>query len=757
MGIKGLISHCKKNINEANRKNFEEEIPPGAALVVDGIAYVSFILDVMAYRCRQIARSVPSYFFFSYELYFSLITEDINYMTDACSYHLIFYFDGKKRQLKRHTITARRADTNQKWNGLNSFCAGRMKKINGHDFPWPAQVVKAMIHHLSHTLRQQVVTTTGEADQPMAKHSSALRTQPLRPVYCYTNDSDFMVMKDCSMVEMGTLSMFSSTDGSIITANTGGDNNTMNTKKVVNVYTRQNISDLLGLTHPDLLVEFSILAGNDFSGHVQPKVLFTLGMDSDSGSDTGSGTGFDSSKVNDTRLSLSENGRLSEKYSRIVHWLNECYARNMAKVDTADDNDKCAVILRSEAKNFTSIINFCREFYQLGNISMWPFDPLDNVLYPLQLTTSMTTDISEASVGLNRAVSCPWRALEFLYSKVQSGTGKASGGKPTGGMYAAAKNIKKIYGDGLASRVMADSSWFDLSSINIYALVIMLSCIEGGMKVTQQVNLERLRAKLSLVTSADAPRDVDLIVKSMDKIMTVLRNSHTVLMRPTDISWSDLVACNFYEQVVTNLDSFLTDTGGNARTGVDASLPPREHYINGKYFYLICAWLRSSGGFSCANRGTKNGGVKNKVDSATESMSNMNLTGDKTSNSDSDMLKTNKRSEGLLASTSTPKKILDRSKQPRIVPAQIALKSPSSNKKSKNTVKSPSPASTTQDKAKSTANDTSASAQLPIDAYEEQILSQIENNRVSIIHGETGTVCGFVNSIQYVCSSIRMF
>ena len=228
---------------------------------------------------------------------------------------------------------------------------------------------------------------------------------------------------------------------------------------MVNVFTRKNIAELIGLANEVLMIEVSILQGNDFSSHIDPKTMFfqDLGLDLDE-------------PANILQFTDRDNRRNLEN---IVKWLNNQYATTNS-----------TAILFSENKKIAKIISFCRDFYELNDLRKYPFDPSEKVLFPLELLREQKELVEKYKSKTLRYTSIGWNAIQFFrlhchFSNKQQGkNNRTSNGSKNSNSISLDKKLQAIYGKGLNAGVVANVSFDNWDPTSYYSLLFMLLVLE---------------------------------------------------------------------------------------------------------------------------------------------------------------------------------------------------------------------------------------------------------------------------------------
>ena len=244
MGIRGLQTLVN---GIAGGVITPEIIPSGSLLIVDGDGFIFHILRLVEDSAQPLLGG-------DYGIIDSAIRSEINLLRDTMGFALTFYFGGKSDIFKDGTILKRIKQREEKWFNVYSACRD-CKPCVPDDAPIPALSIDQMLWTLA-DLGISMIQCDGESDQIIA--SAVFEKNKANPgsTFCYGQDSDFLVMKDCPYIEFGKIKL-----------NGMERSQTLDKSyKQVSacVFRRSATASLLGLSDSQL-VELAIAAGNDFT------------------------------------------------------------------------------------------------------------------------------------------------------------------------------------------------------------------------------------------------------------------------------------------------------------------------------------------------------------------------------------------------------------------------------------------------------------------------------------------------------------
>eukprot|EP01041_Mallomonas_annulata_P005183 gene5183-10365_t len=243
MGIKGLFSYIE-SYSIGGGGSISEHIPAGSIVLIDGNGLIFHIVnsysDIMS---RQFGGS--------YDIFDKKLRSEMSTLTAVFGLTLRVYFDGKISRMKEATARKRIVKDEETWLNLLNYCqSGTHCKQDGLPIP---PLYFDQLRATLETLNVDIITCEEEADQEIAK-ACALMNDDLTSkggqyCFCYANDSDFLLMKDCPYVKFGSLSKpMGYSDGCM-----------------ARVWRRSELAADLGLSESQF-VELALLIGNDYTG-----------------------------------------------------------------------------------------------------------------------------------------------------------------------------------------------------------------------------------------------------------------------------------------------------------------------------------------------------------------------------------------------------------------------------------------------------------------------------------------------------------
>jgi hypothetical protein len=292
MGVRGLRKFLSTRLQHT-----PYPLPNGATLVIDGDGWLFHLYET----CRDFLPELGG-IFVEFE---SHITRQIQFLR-SCGVKLIVFLDGHQKQvtqetldcgdqpverfysyqeqLKQKTLDSRRDQRLDQWMLFYSYCEEGLKNTSKLDFPIPPLCKEQLIA----TLNMNSVpfhVCDGEADGEIALYVQQHNREHTNELFfAYGRDSDFILMKDCPYIEFGDISRchgctkpdtLSSTAGSFsaevdvsesnqIPSQLGGE---LCLSTVRAVWRRAEVSKKLGVSEAQL-VDWAILIGNDYTGEV---------------------------------------------------------------------------------------------------------------------------------------------------------------------------------------------------------------------------------------------------------------------------------------------------------------------------------------------------------------------------------------------------------------------------------------------------------------------------------------------------------
>ena len=363
MGVKGLRKFVCSS--EYDPRIFEV-IPSGSILLVDGISFVVQILD----RCCFGRSSNHLFTSFSYDEFHAKLVDEVNYLQNHLCLKLWVYFDHKREQycipnnihcfMKSHTDLHRYLDRENSWQQLktNFGATGNGScKWTTLNLPWPSIIVLQAKYTLeglnvpiymrnnSHAICELYgglstvlcdLSVEGiDVDVIMASHCACLNSDPLSPAkaFIYSRDSDFMVMKNCPFIEMGTIRR----EDGITTAK---------------VWRRDSLARSLQFSEQQF-VEFCLLLGNDFTNNLDKYELISEKFRSEF----------------PVKVFQSNSSQTAQKLRKWFKGINPISAANNGKKQKIQLHSRpCTVgvsppILASHNPRLQLVIDYCVDFY----------------------------------------------------------------------------------------------------------------------------------------------------------------------------------------------------------------------------------------------------------------------------------------------------------------------------------------------------------------------------------------------------------
>eukprot|EP01031_Cornospumella_fuschlensis_P037122 gene37122-45061_t len=255
MGIKGLWTKVLKDTAN-NKKDFDENVPRGSTIHVDAMGFIFHICETsIVTRGKQASPTqIERQFGGSYGEFKKLLDNEIGRLTVDFGFQLIFYFDGGTSYYKGNTTLERQRQLEEKWANMFEICLGD-RKIAQADLPLPPLCQQALMCLIS-KYNIQVVNCPYEADQELALGCVRGNEEGSCEHFCYSSDSDMLLMKECSVIKFGSFN----DDQYETVPNKDGDTLDI----VVPVYSLEKLAKFYHLT-ANQFVTMCILRGNDFT------------------------------------------------------------------------------------------------------------------------------------------------------------------------------------------------------------------------------------------------------------------------------------------------------------------------------------------------------------------------------------------------------------------------------------------------------------------------------------------------------------
>eukprot|EP01040_Poterioochromonas_malhamensis_P011986 gene11986-13084_t len=296
MGIHGLWKTVHARYGRSLH-SFVEVIDFGATLLVDASSFLFHLLN------QQIPTIYKRYSFprecgGCYRLIDEVIRLEIKRLRQKLGFgRVIFYFDGPVSYYKQDTKEKRSERIPAEWELVYKISVGlaRSSDISPSQLPLPPLAFR-VLNTVLKELNVSIVSCPAEADQQMAIDCQRLNQSQLDGktiAYCYSSDSDYLIMKDIPLIALGSLD-----DEDACKLNLKQQRSSSQLSIAVMVWRRSNIAKLCSCSE-DMLVKWAILIGNDYT------------------------RGFEKSKFHP---SLSDDEFLS--CDQMLYWLRNHYAEN---------------------------------------------------------------------------------------------------------------------------------------------------------------------------------------------------------------------------------------------------------------------------------------------------------------------------------------------------------------------------------------------------------------------------------------------
>lgn len=257
MGIRGLWTKVLSDYSQS-QYHFEETIESkGSRLLIDGMAFLMRTMeDILPKQYPGI--NCPREYGGSYRELNELLHAEFSRLRHYLQFDVVVYFDGPESFFKTETLSKRRKNIEESWNHLYNLSLGDCHNIRQRDLPLPPLVKEEFVNVLQE-LNIQTIYCDFEADQEMAiacQSYNRKHKQTLSRCFCYSGDSDFLIMKDCDTLAFEALDAFypsSAEDEGL-------------SQIEVTVWNRTKLAQMYSITE-EQVVDWCILIGNDFTGH----------------------------------------------------------------------------------------------------------------------------------------------------------------------------------------------------------------------------------------------------------------------------------------------------------------------------------------------------------------------------------------------------------------------------------------------------------------------------------------------------------
>lgn len=599
MGIKGLLGYLRSS----HHSKLETPIAPDSTLVIDAVGFAGYILGKLGNQYDSYSLNkgidIPFYFAFKYMDFHMLMKKELELLQIKYKFKIVVMFDGKDHQYKSMTLVSRRAQLNQNWNNLYHYCEMfhkdpvRANRYQNNEYPWPGLIVQ-QTEATCNMMNVEIIQSEGEADQDIAIYCQANGPN----CYCYSGDSDFAVMKDCSFIEFGTLkliqipNLYELNDGDGLNTNVvdrvepdfhshathTNINNENNKSHMERVYSRRIIaSEILGLPHESLFVELCILLGNDFTSPLNSKKLLV--------------EGFPYLKQHPFPV-VSDNRNKVYHLKALAAWVTKAYEmvnsnRQHPKMSAMlDTNTGYYTILCCKNRSIQDLIRYSRDFYELvpNLLVSYPVDPPSKYKYPLQLNEEECSAVESYVKVTEEKYGRPLTAetvgskafcfiRNFWCSNSSSDLGSNSGSplKATATLYRyrMKQAYEAIYGPKLLAQIAESSAFPSVTVLHLVALLMMIQ--EGYWQSESSPLVEVVNIK-----------DLDLLIQSA-----------LACGKRTVPEWRDVVAMLGFEQLITLLEKTLKQRSGT-KSGNAAMNKVKVNNLAQSQFYLFVAYLKEN-------------------------------------------------------------------------------------------------------------------------------------------------------------------
>ena len=367
MGVRGLRAflnflHVGGHVSELR--------PENVVLLVDGVGFVMGIVEGMTGKYKELCNWELGG---CYRLIHSEILAEIEKLLEQ-GFHLRFFFDGSSScsPIKTSTLNKRMLQREEKWLELYNAVMDddSAQKIPPQErLPLPYLVVNELKTVLQFFPEDCVVVNCeGEADQEISlaciEGNSASATDGLPVPICrntflvYTGDTDFLFFPDTPTVFFDTLES-SGIDGKLVRAP---------------VWRRDALAEDLGFPSQELLVEFSILVGNDATGHFRRSLFDTIG-------------GEDSSPIHDADEDVKVVDGWAPLPTSYRPSLLDCLRKQLLAAGSVR-------LSSSKSIELQTAIDYSRAFYAMEDVSVFANDnDSDRETESMSLSSEQKEDI----------------------------------------------------------------------------------------------------------------------------------------------------------------------------------------------------------------------------------------------------------------------------------------------------------------------------------------------------------------------------
>jgi hypothetical protein len=375
-GLKGFLSASEHGLSSGGQYyDSDVGLPHGSTLCIDANGFIFWILETVL--GRRGGQFIGREFGGSYDNLQDTILSEISLLQE-CGLRLLFFFDGYgHNRMKEATSSHRSSSREDQWYSLWDACQrGKLSKLAQADIPVPPLSFLQFEATLSGIDDVEIIRCKHEADQEVARYCY-LGNQKLQEelsgssedvaankvcggCFVYGNDTDFLLMKGCPYIPLGGLVMKRS---AVINNDAGSSAVASGASQTWNcvakqVWHRSLIADALDMTESQL-VEWAILAGNDYTGHFE-KDLFDL--------------------VDDVWTNVSDGPKKEEEEEGADNSISSPIATT-ARRGNFFDLESCRDYILSQGEDYRltssksqalqEAIEFSRLSYELGDISAY--------------------------------------------------------------------------------------------------------------------------------------------------------------------------------------------------------------------------------------------------------------------------------------------------------------------------------------------------------------------------------------------------
>ena len=274
MGVRGLKKFVHANFNlpiVIPEQQLESE---AMILHVDGDGFIFHVLD----QQDVYGKDVRTQFGGDYNVLLCLLKRELKrYLVDMKIREIIFYFDGPASAFKDMKKQDRRIQRAEEYEALYQHFEEHTALPKSTDLPLPVLAKEALLEYLlradTDKGRMRVVLSPDESDLDISRNvRRANATNSSLRHYALANDSDFLLMRECPYIELGSIQAHQGQQQ-------GKKKKAARKTVTARVFERTKVAELVGLSELNLL-ELGILLGNDFLGGFQRSDFVVKGRDS---------------------------------------------------------------------------------------------------------------------------------------------------------------------------------------------------------------------------------------------------------------------------------------------------------------------------------------------------------------------------------------------------------------------------------------------------------------------------------------------